>query len=54
MKKLKNKSYKSKKVNKLAGLRLKTKAPAIFVDKKKKSNKTACRGKVKHVIIEKE
>jgi len=32
----------------LAGLRLKTKAPITFKDRKKDNNKKACRGKVKN------
>lgn len=40
--------------NKLAGLRLKTKAPITFKDRKKEANKKACRGKVKNERIEKE
>jgi hypothetical protein len=41
-------STKKRKVNQIAGLRLNTKAPAIFVDRKKENNKKACRGKVKY------
>ena len=46
-------SSKKKKINQIAGLRLKTKAPAIFVDRKKEGNKKACRGKVEYVSTKK-
>ena len=43
-----------KTVQQLSGLRLKTKCPVTFKDRKKEQNKNACRGKVKNDSIEKE
>jgi len=51
-KKVKNNIEKT--VQQLSGLRLQTKAPISFKDRKKDKNKKACRGKVKYDSSEKE
>ena len=43
---MKNKNKNKIPINKLAGLRLKTKAPITFPDRKKQKNKNLCRGAV--------